>query len=41
MAALMSALFQAAPYLDFMLTQQILDELLARIIRNPLGWAVA
>src|ERR1700730_18360575 len=34
----MRALFQAAPYLGFMLAQQIVDELLARIIPNPLGW---
>src|SRR3979490_2967026 len=34
----MCALFQAAPYFGFMLTQQISDELLARIISNALGW---
>src|SRR5438445_1692246 len=34
---LIGALFQAAPYLGFMLAQQIVDELLARIIRNSLG----
>src|ERR1700676_1446372 len=32
----MCALFQAAPYLSFMLAEQIVDELLSRIIRNPL-----
>src|ERR1700730_16228443 len=35
---LMRALFQAAAYLGFMLTQQILDELVARIISNALDW---
>src|SRR2546428_12335157 len=34
---LVRALLQAAPYLGFMLAQQIFDELLARIIRNCLG----
>src|SRR2546422_9442242 len=34
---LMRALFQAAPYLGLMLAQ-IVDELLARIFPNPLGW---
>src|ERR1700730_14137567 len=34
---LMRALFQAAPYFSFMLTQQIDDELVARIISNALG----
>ncbi len=34
---LMRALFQATAYLGSMLVQQILDELLARIIRNRLG----
>src|SRR5258708_38324680 len=34
----MCALFQAAPYFGLMLTQQISDELLARIISNALGW---
>src|SRR5256885_5894878 len=33
---LMRALFQAAPYLRFVLAQQIVNELLTRIIRNPL-----
>src|ERR1700732_110289 len=32
------ALFQAAPYLNFMLAQQVIDELLARIIWNARGW---
>src|ERR1700680_2715196 len=34
----MCALFQAASYLCFMLVQQIVDELLTRIIRNLFGW---
>src|SRR5712664_2394130 len=34
----MCALFQAAPYLGFMLAQQVVDELLARIISNVVGW---
>src|SRR6202171_1812631 len=35
---LVRTLFQAAPYLGFMLVQQIVDELLARIIQNRFGW---
>ena len=35
---LVRALFQAASDLGFMLAQKIVDELLARIIRNALGW---
>src|SRR5258708_19443994 len=34
----MGPFLQAAPYLGFMLAQQIVDELLARIIWNALGW---
>src|SRR6202011_2457539 len=35
---LMCALFQAPAYLDFMLVQQIVYELLPRIVPNPLSW---
>src|ERR1700694_6260071 len=35
---LVRAFFQTAPYLGFVLAQQIVDELLARIIWNALGW---
>src|SRR5258708_9126541 len=35
---LVRALFQAAPYLGFMLAQQIIDELFARIVPKALGW---
>jgi hypothetical protein len=32
--------FSGRPYLGFMLAQQIVDELLARIIPNPVGWYI-
>src|ERR1700681_1434262 len=35
---LVRAFFQTAPYLGFMLAQQVVNELLARIIWNALGW---
>src|SRR5258708_33065253 len=34
----MGTLFQAAAYLGFVLSEQIVDELLAGIVRNALGW---